>query len=131
MLLEDANLAEIQFSSDGKNIHFDFLDMYEGKPIASMICENVIHFIYSSNFSDVSHGFACYVGEVTLQSFTSHEDIVHTLNSMSYGFKRCDMYGNALGFEPVEELHLVGIAGGEVSITILCKTIPILHKMDD
>ena len=130
MLLEDVNLSEIQITSDGKNINFNFLDMYEGKPIASMTCKNVMHFIYSNTFDDNDYGFACYAGEVTLQSFTSHEDIVHTLGSMKYRFKKCDMYGNALGFEPMEELHLVGIEGGEVSIAVLCKKLPTLQRLE-
>jgi len=129
MLLEDVNLADIYFYTDGKGMRIDFIDMYEGKPIAFMNCNNVLHFIYSNDFDDRSHGFACYVGEVTLQSFASYQDIAHAFNSMNYGFKRFDMDENELGF--AKELHLVSIAGGEVSIQILCKTLPSLYRVSD
>jgi hypothetical protein len=133
MLLEDVNLADIHFYNDGKGIRIDFIDMYEGKPIAFMDCNKVLHFFYSNSFDDTDHGFACYVGEVTLQSFTSREDIVNVLNSMRYGFKKSDIYGNELGeLESLleNELHQVSIDGGEISIRILCKMFPSLFKVN-
>jgi len=124
MLLEDVNLSEIQISSDGKNIRFDFLDMYEGEPIASLICEDVLHFIYSNNF-DEDDSFACYVGEVTVQTFALDKDIVRELHTMEYQFY--DMGGNVLVRH--NELHVVEIEGGEVSIKVLCKKLPTMSKM--
>ena len=123
MLLEDINLADIQFTNCGKNIRLDFLDMHEGKPIASMICENVLHVISSNN--NTCDGFAFYVGEVTVQTFTSHKDIIRTLSSMGYRFSCSDMNGNILVLH--DELYLIGIEGGEISITILCKKSPTLY----
>jgi hypothetical protein len=124
MLLEDVNLSEIQFTKDGKNIHFDFIDMYEGKPIASLICEDVLHLIYSNCFDDNDYGFACYVGEVTVQTFTLDKDIVQELHTMEYQFY--DIGGNILVRH--NKLHIVEIEGGEVSIKVSCKKMPDLHK---
>ena len=114
VLLEDVNLANIQFGNDGKSVHFDFLDMYEGKSIGSMICEEILHFTFSNCFNE-RDCLACYIGEVTVQVFTLHNDIEYIFDNIKYRFSEAKKSTLDL-----QELYFVEIEGGEISIEILC-----------
>lgn len=62
-IFTDKNLDRISFSADGREVFFDFIDMFKGNNFANVCCSKVSSFEYL-NYQE-EEGLPCYVGEVT------------------------------------------------------------------
>lgn len=117
-ILEDVSLDSMVFSADGKDVVFEFLELYQGNTIGVIKCLSVCSLDYQNIF-DNDDGFACYIGEVYCTQ-VKRADTETFLNSINFGFTAPD--GHV--YRPdSENLWLLHIEGGEAVIKIVCKAI--------
>lgn len=114
-LFSNINLDKISFSRNGVSITLDFLDMYEGLPFASFICEPVISFHYENMF-ERGDELPCYIGEIWLKKIPN-EEINNYLTNNKYRFVS-DSFANGFG-----DLYSLSLIGGEIVIHIICSDV--------
>ena len=114
-LIKDINISSVTFSIDGKDIIFEFLDMFNGKLAFSLKCKQVYVFNYCNNFDD-DEGFACYVGEISVVKL-SKNNIENQLINLGYNF--IDLDGRTVIPES-NDFCSINIIGGELLISVIC-----------
>ncbi|MDD5271458.1 MAG: hypothetical protein PHU14_01940 [Methylovulum sp.] len=115
-LFEDVNLSSIFFSKNGRTLNIEFINMHDGGFLAGLILDHLMIFNYNNAFDDDEEGLPVYVGEVTCRELTAKEAPLELLR-LGYLFIKHEggIIGPAAG-----KLFLLHIAGGEVSIDIVC-----------
>jgi hypothetical protein len=126
-IFENVNLANLDIADDGKKVVLDFLDMTSNnwESIGKIRCNNVFLLNYQNSFlPDMDDGFACYVGEVTLQRIKKNEYDKFIFN---HRFGSIESGGNYIDF-PYEEANLLHLESGDVIIDIMCENLEIDKK---
>lgn len=113
-LLNDTNLSEVAFGSNGQSLVLTFLNMRDGDEEARLGCSGLLIVKYQSTCSSLP----LYVGDVIDEIVG--EDSMQRLGQMGYGFMNRD--GTTLS-SPSERLHFVHLEGGEIDIDIVCSEI--------
>jgi hypothetical protein len=111
-LLQDSNLSEVAFGSNGQELFLTFLSMEDGREVARLRCHGLLVVKYHS----VSSPLPLYVGEVTHEKIDVQNSTLR-LASLDYGFTNQDsrsLHPNSEG------IHFVHIEGGELDIDIAC-----------
>ena len=62
-VIDDVNLDQIVFGRDGKTLRLEFIDMYQGAPVGTLECRDVILLNYNNGDSE---GFATYVAAIDI-----------------------------------------------------------------
>ena|GEM_PF-5582338 len=127
MILKDVSLKGIEFRSHKTSVKMSFIDMYEGKPCAEILCESVLVFNYhDSSYPDE---MPLYVGEVN-HTILTRGQLRKKLDEFSFGFSVPPDPVNLSVPGPVyvpewEEAHHIHLEGGEILIHVLCKDVHI------
>jgi len=128
-ILEDVNLSEISISKDGRNIVFQFSELYKDDRCAEVICSSVYVFNYHNIFEDEYDGLPCYVGEVDYGEVHGL-NLCQKLTELNFGFvvekdPTDPNSGSKTYLPPNNKAYFLHIEGGQVDIDIVCGEVKI------
>lgn len=120
LIVQDTNLSEFSFESDGQLLRLSFLNMRDGHEEARIECRGIIAVKYHS----VGVPLPLYVGEVVHEEI-SGDTLAQSLDKLGYGFLN---QAGAKFLPRREGLHFVHIEGGEIDIEVACIDLVIMRS---
>ena len=117
-ILENVNLSMIKFSIDGRDVSLDFIDMYELKPLSTLMCSHVFFLNTQNSFQD-DEGFSCYIGEVRC-TVIERSNIAAWFKENNYKF--LNQAGDAY-VSGATEFNCVHLESGEFMLDLICEDV--------